>query len=250
LTFRLDVCLEIKALAVAFVRSLYLSGAYWWVGNRKTDEALLLLQYNPAAMRGDAFSYGLTWTGQFKSFRRFFCGLQDFDKVVLWQVILVKDLWDFAEFISQGAEFASRTQDLHDEIIVSVSDSGFNHILALLLLCCARLWGCVSLRPSDYDFGQNWKPRTREIPLLSLQLGAIEAQWFWLWPKLEACDRGDSPTLRPSDSDFGQNWKPGTIHTPFSLVISQSSCTCEHVEIKWLGTTRTQTRDPLILGRS
>jgi hypothetical protein len=32
------------------------------------------------------------------------------------------------------------------------------------------------LRPSDSDFSQNWKPGTGEIPLLSLWLGAIEAQ--------------------------------------------------------------------------
>jgi hypothetical protein len=109
----------------------------------------------------------------------------------------------------------------------------------------------VPLRPSDSDLSQNWKPRTREILLLSLQLGAIEAQWFWLLPELEARarDQGDFPTLtavgchwgpviltsarigspgpgrfpyshcswvplRPSDSDFGQNWKPGTREIP------------------------------------
>jgi hypothetical protein len=34
----------------------------------------------------------------------------------------------------------------------------------------------ASLRPSDSDFGQNWKPGTREVPLLSQQLGILEAQ--------------------------------------------------------------------------
>jgi hypothetical protein len=83
--------------------------------------------------------------------------------------------------------------------------------------------GWVPLRSRDSDFGQNWKPRTREIPLLSLWLGDTEAQWFWLQPELEdrarvipllslwlgateaqwfrlqleleAWDEGDSPTL-------------------------------------------------------
>jgi hypothetical protein len=36
--------------------------------------------------------------------------------------------------------------------------------------------GWVSLRPSDSDFGQNWKPEIGEIPLLSLWLGTNEAQ--------------------------------------------------------------------------
>jgi hypothetical protein len=108
--------------------------------------------------------------------------------------------------------------------------------------------GWAPMRPSDSDISQNWKPRTREISLLSLWLGATdmtEAQWFWLQPELEAQDQGDFLTLtvvgchwgpviltsarigspgpgrfpyshcgwapmRPSDSDFGQNWKPGT----------------------------------------
>jgi hypothetical protein len=88
---------------------------------------------------------------------------------------------------------------------------------------------------------------------VSLWLGAIEAQWFRLWPELEAQDQGDSPTLiavgchwgpviltsarigspgpgrfpyahnswvplKPSDSDFSQNWKPriGEIPILFS----------------------------------
>jgi hypothetical protein len=57
--------------------------------------------------------------------------------------------------------------------------------------------GWASLRPSDSDYGQNWKTETGEIPLLSLRLGVIEAEWFRLWPgaELEARDRGDSPTL-------------------------------------------------------
>jgi hypothetical protein len=43
----------------------------------------------------------------------------------------------------------------------------------------------------------------------------------------------------------------GNPHTTWPL-INQSSCTGEYVEIKWSGTSmslRTQTRDPLILGR-
>jgi hypothetical protein len=110
-------------------------------------------------------------------------------------------------------------------------------------------YGWVPLRPSDFDFRENWKPGTGEIPLLSLWLGAIETQWFWLQGELEAWDRGDSPTLtvvgchwgpviltkarigslgpgrfpyshcgwvplRPSDADFSQNWKPGTGEIP------------------------------------
>jgi hypothetical protein len=49
--------------------------------------------------------------------------------------------------------------------------------------------GVPLLRPSDSEFSQNWKPVTGEIPLLSLWLGAIEAQWFRLQPELEAWDR-------------------------------------------------------------
>jgi hypothetical protein len=64
--------------------------------------------------------------------------------------------------------------------------------------------GWVPLRPSDSDFSQNWKPRTGEIPLLSLWLGAIEAQWFWLQPELGAQDRGDSHTL----TVVGCHWGP------------------------------------------
>jgi hypothetical protein len=121
--------------------------------------------------------------------------------------------------------------------------------------------GWVPLRPSDSDFGQNWKPRTGEIPLISLWLGATEAQWFRLRPELEARDRGDSPTLtvvgchwgpliptsarigspgpgrfpyshcgwvplRPSDSDFSQNWKPRTGEIPLLSL--------------WLGATEAQ----------
>jgi hypothetical protein len=54
--------------------------------------------------------------------------------------------------------------------------------------------GWVPLRPSDSDFSQDLKPGTGEIPLFSLWLGAIEAQWFRLQPGFEARDRGDSPT--------------------------------------------------------
>jgi hypothetical protein len=121
--------------------------------------------------------------------------------------------------------------------------------------------GWVPLRTTDCDFGQNWKPGTGEIPLLSLWLGVIEAQWFWLQPELEARDRGDSPTLtvvgchwgpviltwarigslgperfpythcswaplRPSDSDFSQNWKPRTREIPLLSL--------------WLGTIEAQ----------
>jgi hypothetical protein len=84
--------------------------------------------------------------------------------------------------------------------------------------------GWVPPRPSDSDFSQNWKPRTGEIPLLSLWLGATEAQWFWLQPGLEAWDRGDSPhcgwvPLRPSDSDFSQNWSLGPGRFPSLTVV-------------------------------
>jgi hypothetical protein len=103
------------------------------------------------------------------------------------------------------------------------------------------LW--LGASPSDSDFSQNWKamdqgdyltltvvgchwgpmiltsarigkPWTREITLLSLWLGATEAQWFWLQPELESHGPGRLPyshcgwvPLRPSDSDFSQNWK-------------------------------------------
>jgi hypothetical protein len=112
--------------------------------------------------------------------------------------------------------------------------------------------GWTSLRSSDSDFCQNWRPGTGEIPLLSLWLGIIEVQWFRLLPELAAWDRGDSPTLtvagrhwgpviqtsarigspgpgrfpyshcgwaslRSSDSDFGQNWKPGTGEIPLLI---------------------------------
>jgi hypothetical protein len=76
--------------------------------------------------------------------------------------------------------------------------------------------GWVPLRPSHSDFGQNWKPGTGEIPLLSLRLGAIEAQWYRRRLELEARHHREIHShcgwalLRPSDSDFGQNWKPGT----------------------------------------
>jgi hypothetical protein len=95
-------------------------------------------------------------------------------------------------------------------------------------------------------------------------LGAIEAQWFWLQPELEARDQGDSPMLtvvgchwgsviltsarigslglgrspyshcgwvplRPSDSDFSQNWKPGTGEIPLlSLWLGT-------IEVQWFG---------------
>jgi hypothetical protein len=112
--------------------------------------------------------------------------------------------------------------------------------------------GWAALRPSHSDFGQNWRHGTGEIPLLSLWLGTIEAQWFRLRPELEARDRGDYPTLtvvgyhwgpviltsariggtgpgrlpyshcgwaalRPSDSDFGQNWRHGIREIPLLL---------------------------------
>jgi hypothetical protein len=64
--------------------------------------------------------------------------------------------------------------------------------------------GWVPLRPSDSDFSQNWKSRTGKIPLLSLWLGAIEAQWFRLQPELEAQDREDAPTL----TVVGCHWGP------------------------------------------
>jgi hypothetical protein len=65
---------------------------------------------------------------------------------------------------------------------------------------CVRLLsvyhcGWVPLRISDSDFSQNGKPGTRAIPLLSLWLGAIEAQWFWLQPEWEARDYRAIPLL-------------------------------------------------------
>jgi hypothetical protein len=138
----------------------------------------------------------------------------------------------------------------HNQFILK--SSAIPTLLPLLPLLIERYVyhsGWVPLRPSDSDFSQNWKPGTGEIPLLSMWLGANEAQWFRLQPELEACDQGDSPTLtavgchrgpviqtsarigslgpgrflyshcvwvplRPSDSDFGQNWKPGTGEIP------------------------------------
>jgi hypothetical protein len=64
--------------------------------------------------------------------------------------------------------------------------------------------GWVPLRPSDSDFAQNWKPGTGEIPILSMWLAVIDAQWFWLWPEVEARDRGDSRTL----TVVGCHWGP------------------------------------------
>jgi hypothetical protein len=96
----------------------------------------------------------------------------------------------------------------------------------------------ASLRPSDSGFGQNWKPGTGEIPLLSLQLGVLEAQWFWLLPELEARDLGDSPTLTavghpcgPVILTFARIGSPGPGRFPYS------HCSC-------------RTRDTLILGRT
>jgi hypothetical protein len=76
-------------------------------------------------------------------------------------------------------------------------------------------WGPVILTSARIG-----SPGPGEIAQLSQWLGAIDAQWFGLWPELEARDRGDSPTitgwmaLTPSDLDFGQNWKPGTGEIP------------------------------------
>jgi hypothetical protein len=41
------------------------------------------------------------------------------------------------------------------------------------------------LRPSDSDFDQDWKPRPERFPYSHCGW-AIEAQWFWLRPGLEA----------------------------------------------------------------
>jgi hypothetical protein len=61
--------------------------------------------------------------------------------------------------------------------------------------------GWVSLRPSDSDFGQIWKPRTGEILLF---------EW--------------------SQGDFLGTWIKGNPHT-IPPLINQSSCTGEHVEM-------------------
>jgi hypothetical protein len=134
-------------------------------------------------------------------------------------------------------------------------------------------YGWVSLRPSDSDYiGQNWMAGTGEIPLLSLWLGVIEAQWFWLhWPELEAWDRLDSLTLTMVRCHWGpvlaRTGNPGPVRFPYSFqmitrgllgawithhsaIDKPSSHTGEHVKIKWSGTTRTWTRDHLILGRT
>jgi hypothetical protein len=63
-----------------------------------------------------------------------------------------------------------------------------------------------TIEPIDSEFSQNWKPRIVEIPLLSLWLGAIEAQWFRIQPELEARDRGDSPTC--TITVIGSHWGP------------------------------------------
>jgi hypothetical protein len=102
--------------------------------------------------------------------------------------------------------------------------------------CC---W--VPLRPSDSDFSQNWKPGTGEIPLLSLLLGATEAQWFRLQPELEAQDRGDSPTLTAVGCHWGQViWKRNYItnHPILSIELIMSyyiQWRCKFVNMKFVG---------------
>jgi hypothetical protein len=76
--------------------------------------------------------------------------------------------------------------------------------------------GWVPLRPSDSDFSQNWQPMTGEIPLLSLWLGAIEAQWFRLQPELAAQDRGYSPILQMIARGLLGAWITGSPYTRVS----------------------------------
>jgi hypothetical protein len=71
-------------------------------------------------------------------------------------------------------------------------------------------------------------------------LGAIEAQWFGIHLELLAAGTREIPLLC-------MNYKQSTHHRP---LINQSSCTGQHVETKWSGTTRTRTRNPFILGRT
>jgi hypothetical protein len=115
--------------------------------------------------------------------------------------------------------------------------------------------GWVPLRPSYSDFSQNWKPRTGEIPLLSLWLGTIEAQWCWLQPELEDQDLGDSPTLTAVGCHWGpviptsaRIGSPGPGRFPYSFHMIPSGLLGKwitgnphttHVEIKWSGKTRT-----------
>jgi hypothetical protein len=86
--------------------------------------------------------------------------------------------------------------------------------------------------PRDSDFGQNWTPGTREIPLLSLWLGAI-------WPRDSDFGQnwkpgtGEIPLLSlrlcaiwPMNSDFGQNWKPGTGEIPLLFSNDPRSFNC------------------------
>jgi hypothetical protein len=77
--------------------------------------------------------------------------------------------------------------------------------------------GWSPLRLSDSDFGQNWKPGTREIPYS-----------FWV----------------------STNHRQSSHYRPLRNQLS-SICTGGHVEITWImwtGTTRTRTQDPFILG--
>jgi hypothetical protein len=106
---------------------------------------------------------------------------------------------------------------------------------------CASGW--VPPRPSDSKFDQNWKPRTREIPILSVV----------------GCHRG--PVI-PTSTRIGSPgpgrflyffewfaaWIAGTRHTTRPLII-QSRCTGGHVKIKQSGETGIRTHNPLILGQ-
>jgi hypothetical protein len=89
--------------------------------------------------------------------------------------------------------------------------------------------GWVSLRPGDYDIGQNWKPRIGEIPLLSLWLGASEAQWFRRRPELEARDRGDSPAL----TVIGRQWHTACRQCAVGAYLEARERADSHTLFEW-----------------
>jgi hypothetical protein len=78
--------------------------------------------------------------------------------------------------------------------------------------------GWVPLRPSDSDFSQNWKPETGRftdshhcgwVPL-RLSDSDFGQNWKPETGRFTDSHCGWVPLMRPSDSDFGQNWKPET----------------------------------------
>jgi hypothetical protein len=74
----------------------------------------------------------------------------------------------------------------------------------------------MPLRPSDFDFGHNWKPRTWAIPLLLTAIGRHWGPVILTLATIGSPGLGrytlncDWTPLRPSDFDFGHNWKPRT----------------------------------------